>query len=158
MEIHEVVVKDLMNRNETVSVAESCTGGMVASLLVDVAGVSECFHEGYVTYSNDIKHKNLNVSQEILDSVGAVSFQCARAMAVGVREKAGTTYGLATTGIAGPDGGSEETPVGCVYIACATADDCQVYRLQLEGSRHKIREDAAYAALELLKDCIRGAV
>ena len=98
------IIEKLSSRNKTVAVAESCTGGMVCSMLVEQAGASACFAEGYVTYSNEAKEKNLGVSHAVLESFGAVSEQTARQMAEGVRRRAEADYGLATTGIAGPDG------------------------------------------------------
>ena len=104
-DIIEKIVKELEKAQSTVAVAESCTGGMVSASLVDYPGVSACFKEGYVTYSNEAKEKNLGVLHTTLEAYGAVSRQTAEQMAEGVRKRAGATYGLATTGIAGPDGG-----------------------------------------------------
>ena len=119
------IIEKLTRHGKTVAVAESCTGGMICSMLVEQAGASACFAEGYVTYSNEAKEKNLGVSHEVLEACGAVSEQTARQMAEGVRRRGEADYGVATTGIAGPDGGTAEKPVGLVYIAFPeTAPGC----------------------------------
>lgn len=142
---------DLLNaRGETVSVAESCTGGMVASALVDIPGASSCFCEGYVTYSNEAKEKNLGVDHNILTQHGAVSKETAEEMARGVRLRAAATYGIATTGIAGPGGGTSDKPVGLVYISCANEKMNRTIRCEFSGDRTAIRSQAAQKALELL--------
>ena len=115
----EQIVAKLNEGHMTIAVAESCTGGMIASSLVDVPGVSGCFSQGYVTYSNQAKEKNLGVSHHTLTRFGAVSQETAMEMSTGVRARANATFGLATTGIAGPDGGTADKPVGLVYISCA---------------------------------------
>lgn len=111
----------LRETDGTVAVAESCTGGLVGSLLTDVAGSSDYFDRAVVSYSYGSKRELLAVSRESLDDHGAVSEPVARQMARGIRDTAGTTWGLATTGIAGPEGGTDETPVGTVYVAVAHA-------------------------------------
>jgi len=117
--IQEVVVRRLIAEGKTLSVAESCTGGRIASLFTQIPGVSECFWGSVTSYDNSVKQGILNVSEEILSTRGAVSRECAEAMATGVLEALGTDYGLSTTGIAGPDGGSPEKPVGTVWIGVA---------------------------------------
>ena len=149
------IIEKLSSRNKTVAVAESCTGGMVCSMLVEKAGASACFAEGYVTYSNEAKEKNLGVSHAVLESFGAVSEQTARQMAEGVRRRAEADYGLATTGIAGPDGGTAEKPVGLVYIACAHPAGTEVERHMFYGSRTRVRTQAAESTLHLLEKCMK---
>lgn len=112
------IVNKLKEKGWQVTSAESCTGGMIASRLVNVAGVSDIFMEGYITYSNSAKHKLLGVSKEALDTWGAVSRQVAEQMARGAAEQAGAQAAIAVTGIAGPDGGTPKKPVGLVYIGC----------------------------------------
>lgn len=141
----------LLERKETVAVAESCTGGLLASAFVDFSGSSEYFIEGDVTYSNDAKMRRLGVSAQTLDTVGPVSEQCAREMAEGLLSNAGTTYALATTGIAGPGGGTDETPVGTVYISLATASETIVKRLNLSGDRNRIRQVAVLNILDIFR-------
>ena len=139
------IIEKLTRHGKTVAVAESCTGGMICSMLVEQAGASACFAEGYVTYSNEAKEKNLGVSHEVLE---------ARQMAEGVRRRGEADYGVATTGIAGPDGGTAEKPVGLVYIACAHAGETQVKRHVFSGDRTRVRTQAAERALALLEECM----
>ena len=148
------IIEKLTRQGKTVAVAESCTGGMICSMLVEQAGASACFAEGYVTYSNEAKEKNLGVSHEVLEACGAVSEQTARQMAEGVRRRGEADYGVATTGIAGPDGGTAEKPVGLVYIACAHAGGTQVERHVFSGDRTRVRTQAAERALALLEECM----
>ena len=148
------IIEKLTRHGKTVAVAESCTGGMICSMLVEQAGASACFAEGYVTYSNEAKEKNLGVSHEVLEACGAVSEQTARQMAEGVRRRGEADYGVATTGIAGPDGGTAEKPVGLVYIACAHAAGTQVDRHVVSGDRTRVRTQAAERALALLEECM----
>ncbi len=148
------IIEKLTRHGKTVAVAESCTGGMICSMLVEQAGASACFAEGYVTYSNEAKEKNLGVSHEVLEACGAVSEQTARQMAEGVRRRGEADYGVATTGIAGPDGGTAEKPVGLVYIACAHAGETQVKRHVFSGDRTRVRTQAAERALALLEECM----
>lgn len=147
----------LRETDATLAVAESCTGGLVGSLLTDVPGSSDYFDRSVVTYSYDAKLTELAVSRESLDDVGAVSAAVARQMAAGVRDVAGTTYGLSTTGIAGPEGGTEEKPVGTVYIGRSYAADwgtgdsfTEVSRHVFDGTRAEIKAKIARKALERL--------
>lgn len=154
-DIIEKIVKELEKAQATVAVAESCTGGMVSASLVDYPGVSACFKEGYVTYSNEAKEKNLGVLHTTLEAYGAVSRQTAEQMAEGVQKRAGATYGLATTGIAGPDGGTEDKPVGLVYIACAGSKKTLVKECHFSGGRQCVRRQATEMVLQLLLTCIK---
>ena len=151
LSLAEVCHYALLDRKETVSVAESCTGGLLASAFVDLPGSSEYLIEGDVTYSNDAKMRRLGVSRETLNTVGPVSEQCAKEMAEGLLERAGTTYALATTGIAGPGGGTEDTPVGTVYISLATRSETIIKRLNLGGDRNRIRHVAVLNILDILR-------
>ncbi|QFJ55641.1 CinA family protein [Pseudobutyrivibrio xylanivorans] len=154
MQVSEILQR-LIESGRTVATAESCTGGMIASSIVDVAGASDCFNEGYVTYSNEAKMKNLGVKDGTLMAHGAVSFETAIEMAKGVRKKAKADYGISSTGIAGPGGGSPTKPVGLVYIGCAFGDDdCIVKELRLKGSRTEVRQAATEEAFKLLEQCI----
>ncbi len=148
------IVAKLSALNLTVATAESCTGGLIASTIVDVPGASDCFNEGYVTYSNEAKMKNLGVLDETLMAHGAVSVETATEMAKGVRKRANADFGVASTGIAGPGGGSPTKPVGLVYIACAYKDKCVVKELHLSGDRTSVRKQATNEALLLLSQCL----
>lgn len=149
------IIDKLVSNKWTVSTAESCTGGMIASTIVDVPGASDCFNEGYVTYSNEAKMKNLKVKDETLMAHGAVSEETAKEMAIGVRNRAKSDFGISSTGIAGPGGGSPTKPVGLVYIGCAFGDgQCKVKELHLSGTRTEVRMSAVEEALKLLEECI----
>lgn len=149
-------VRLLLRQGATLAVAESCTGGMLASSIVDIPGCSACFLEGAVTYANGAKVRRLGVSEGTLATDGAVSLACAQQMAEGLRAAAGTTYALATTGIAGPDGGTPEKPVGLVYVALAGPGRTEVRKLLLSGDRTRIRTAATLHALDLLRRSLLG--
>lgn len=151
-ETMEVVVGDLLkSRGETLSTAESCTGGLIGMRLTETAGSSAYFMEGAVTYSNEAKIRMLGVPREILDQHGAVSSQTAEAMAKGMRDRAGTHYAISVTGVAGPDGGSEEKPVGTVFVGYADERGTKFLKLTLPGDRHLIRWRSSQAALDYLR-------
>jgi len=149
--IEDEVAKILVKNNLTISVAESCTGGMVSSSLINYPGISSVFMEGCVTYSNEAKMKSLNVKEETLNSVGAVSEQCAKEMAQGVAARHNTNIGLSTTGIAGPEGGSEEKPVGLVYMGIKINDKTIVKKYIFNGDRQQIRYRACKTLLNDLR-------
>ena len=149
----------LAERGATVALAESCTGGLISKRLTDVAGSSAYFVEGFVTYSNASKERLLGVPSEMLAEHGAVSEPVAQAMAAGAREISGADYGLSVTGVAGPGGGSEEKPVGLVYVGVADAEGATAEKLDLTAwarSRSSIRERSANRALDLLRLRIEG--
>jgi nicotinamide-nucleotide amidase len=153
----EKVVGDLLRaRQATLATAESCTGGLLAGRLTDVAGSSDYFISGVVSYANEAKMDLLGVPQALLDQHGAVSEPVAEAMARGIRERAGTTYGIGITGIAGPGGGSEEKPVGLVYIALADAQGSKARKLMFPGDRQFIRTLSVNAALDILRRSLLG--
>ena len=148
----EAAVVHLLEKYElTVSTAESCTGGLLAGRIVNVPGVSEVFKQGFITYSNKAKRRLLDVSKATLKKYGAVSEQTAKEMAAGGAFAADSDTCIAITGIAGPDGGSEEQPVGLVYIACYVKDKVTVECCHFKGSREKIREQAVTRGLNLLR-------
>jgi nicotinamide-nucleotide amidase len=149
--MEEVVGLKLALGGYTVGVAESCTGGLIAQRLTSVPGSSKYFIEGVVAYSNDAKTRTLGVEPILLLEHGAVSGAVAEAMAEGIRARATTDFGLSITGIAGPDGGSEEKPVGLVYIALADDVKKEHKKLMIPGDRHLIRWRASQAALDLLR-------
>ena len=147
----EIIGQMLVERGLTVATAESCTGGLVAAKLVDYPGISASLKEAHVTYANEAKVRYCGVKPETLEACGAVSEQTAREMAQGLREASGADIAVATTGIAGPSGGTKEKPVGLVYVACADARGVQVCRLTLGGSRARIRELSALRALHMIR-------
>ena len=149
--LEETVAKLLVNNNMTIAVSESCTGGMVSSKLIDYPGISQSFIEGCVTYSNEAKMNRLGVKKETLDKYGAVSSETAIEMAVGIAKNLNTNIGLSTTGIAGPGGGTDEKPVGLVYIGIYINGDVKVKKCNFSGSRDKIRNRATNEALNLLR-------
>ncbi len=152
MKIEEEIGRLLRNKKLTVSVAESCTGGLISNLITNVAGSSDYFERGYVVYSNRSKIELLDVPEEIIKSYGAVSSHSAIAMAEGVKRKSGTDIGLSVTGIAGPGGGTIEKPVGLVYIAIAGGKDTKCKEYRFKGERLKIKLESATAALNDLRD------
>ncbi len=155
--VEERIVRLLKKNGLTVTTAESCTGGLVAGRLVNVAGVSDVFEEGYITYSDKAKRKELNVSKATLKKYTAVSRQTAREMAIGAAFSANADVSIATTGYAGPDS-APGAPVGLVFIGCYMKDRVTVEEHHFEGDRQEIREQAVRAALELLRRVIRDNV
>jgi nicotinamide-nucleotide amidase len=146
--------KLLAQKGTTLALAESCTGGLLAKRLTDQAGSSAYFMEGHVTYSNDSKEQLLGVPHELLVEHGAVSEPVAKAMAEGVRKVGGTDYGLSVTGVAGPDGGTEEKPVGLVFVGISDESGTTAEKLDLSAwrrSREAIRERSANRAFDLLR-------
>ncbi len=146
-----VVGKLLVERKKTLSGAESCTGGMVSQRITNIPGSSLYFKEGVVSYSNEAKIKVLNVKEETIKSHGAVSENTALEMARGIKMLSGTDYSFAITGIAGPSGGTQEKPVGIVYIALSSPHIDKVYSFKFLGGRSEVRERAANTALDLLR-------
>jgi nicotinamide-nucleotide amidase len=149
--MERTVLGQLLERKETVAVAESCTGGKLAAMLTDNPGASGALVEGFVTYSNEAKMRTLGVREDVLRAHGAVSEECARQMAEGARKATGATWALSVTGIAGPDGGSEEKPVGTVYIGLAGPGGTYAQRFQFLGDRSWIRTLSCQNALDLLR-------
>lgn len=150
-DMETVTAELLLEKNKTLAAAESCTGGMIVSSLIEYAGISKVLLEGCVTYSNDAKMRRLGVKAETLETYGAVSPETAAEMAEGIARTSGAAIGLATTGVAGPDGGTPEKPVGLVYIALHYDGKTKVKEFRFAGKRNKIRERAAYAALDWLR-------
>jgi len=146
----DVVGERLAQNKKTLAVAESCTGGVLAKLLTDIPGASRYFTYGWVAYSNRSKVSELGVPADLIDKYGAVSEQVARAMAEGARRKAGTDFAIAITGIAGPAGGSEQKPVGLVYVSVDSDSGCETKRYNFSHDRDFIRLRAAQTALNML--------
>lgn len=153
--LEEKVVKLLRKHKLTLATAESCTGGLLTGRIVNVPGSSDVLYGGYITYANKAKRKSLGVSKETLKEYGAVSEQTATQMAVGACKEAEADAAISITGIAGPDGGTLEKPVGLVYIACHLCGTTTVQEFRFTGNRQKIREYAVVNALDLLRRCIQ---
>ncbi|MGC4017821.1 MAG: CinA family protein [Muricomes sp.] len=147
--LEDQVVQELAKRKFTITTAESCTGGMIAGTLVNTAGASDVLNEGYITYSNEAKERLAGVSHETLEKYGAVSEQTAKEMAEGAARAAGADVALSATGIAGPGGGTEEKPVGLVYIGCYICGRTSVIKCQFAGSRMENRMSTVEEALKL---------
>ena len=137
----------LKQKGLTVSTAESCTGGLIASTIVDVPGASAVFPGGAVTYASSVKTALLGVPEDLIRLRGVVSSDVAAAMAEGARKRFGTDLAVSVTGVAGPDGGTPETPVGCVYIGIATKDKTVAFREDIPGDREQVRRGAAERAI-----------
>jgi nicotinamide-nucleotide amidase len=149
--IEQVIVETLTGRGETLAVAESCTGGYIANHLTNVAGASQVFLAGYVTYANAAKISALGVDAKLIDEYGAVSEAVACAMAEGALRVSGANYALATTGIAGPGGGSEQKPVGTVFIALAQRDKpTEVQKRAYPSDRETFKDLTSQTALDML--------
>ena len=152
--IEERLGQRLVAASATLAVAESCTGGLIAHRITNVAGSSTYFMGGVVAYADSAKTALLGVPAAIIEEHGAVSESVARQMAEGARGRFGAQYGIGTTGIAGPGGGTKEKPVGLVYIAIAGTSDTVVHRVLFEGNRSQIKALTAEAALHFLEESI----
>ena len=151
----EMSVVNLLEKNElTISTAESCTGGLLAGSLIIVPGVSDVSKEGFITYTNKAKRKTLGVNKATLKKYGAVSAQTAREMALGAALEADSDVSISVTGIAGPDGGTDEKPVGLVYIGVCVKNKVHVEEFRFSGDRANVREQTVISALGLLRKCI----
>ncbi len=153
--LEEIVVKDLIKNNYSISFAESCTCGLLASKIGNVSGASAIFNESYVTYANSAKNHLLGVKTETLEKYGAVSEETAREMSIGLYNKTSADVAVSVTGIAGPDGGTPDKPVGLVYIGITFDNKTEVYKLNLKGERQKIREAVCMHALNYVRLTIK---
>ena len=144
----------LMNKGWHISFAESCTGGLLSGRLINASGASCVYKSGYITYSNEEKVRILGVSERTLQEYGAVSRQTASEMALGCAKASNTDFAVSVTGIAGPNGGTVEKPVGLVYVGCAYHDQCKVIELHLSGQRQMIRQESVEQALKFLHKTI----
>ena len=148
------LAKLLLAAGRRVCTAESCTGGLIAKTFTDLAGSSDWFERGFVTYSNEAKHEMLAVPISIIEDYGAVSEPVATAMAKGALRHSHADFAIAVTGVAGPGGGSAEKPVGTVWIAVASAEQQSARLYRFDGDRDAVREATLVAALELLLDMV----
>jgi len=151
------LAESLVRRGQRVCTAESCTGGLIAKTFTDLAGSSDWFDRGFVTYSNAAKHEMLAVPVSLIDDYGAVSEPVANAMATGALRHSQADYAIAVTGVAGPAGGSADKPVGTVWIAVASADQLQAQCHLFDGNRRAVRAATLVAGLELLSELVDGA-
>ena len=152
--LEKAVVDLLLANGLTISTVESCTGGLLAARLINVPGVSEVFKSGYITYSNKAKRRILGIKKGLLEKKGAVSEEVAKEMAKGAAAISKAEVTVSVTGIAGPDGGTDEKPVGLVYIACSVCGKVKVRKYNFKGNRAKIRETTVSSALILMRQCI----
>lgn len=152
--LEEKIVMMLKDKGFTLSTAESCTAGMIAAKIVNVSGASAVFTEGFVTYSEEAKMRRLSVKEETLQKFTAVSSQTAQEMAEGGCKTAGTDVCIAVTGYAGPEGGTDEHPVGTVYVGCCICGDVRVRECHFAGDRSAVRTQAADTAMEFLIECL----
>jgi nicotinamide-nucleotide amidase len=157
MRIEKVIGELLRDKGWTLAIAESCTGGLVSDLITNVAGSSDYFEGGIVTYSNRAKTEHLDVPSNAIKRYGAVSPQVAIKMAHGVRKAFHSTFGVSITGIAGPGGGSRKKPVGLVFIAVSDGKKTLVKEERLKGSRREIKKESARRSLKYLYDFIANA-
>ena len=148
------LVDKLIEKNLKITSAESCTGGLFAASITSISGSSGCFEGSFVTYSNEIKNKIINVKKETLSNYGAVSKECVIEMAENSRQIMEADISIAISGIAGPDGGSEEKPVGLVWICLYAENYTKPYKIIFSGDRYKIREESVIFSLDLDLDFI----
>jgi len=156
--LEQAIVLKLKKMNATISTAESCTGGLLAGRIINASGASAVYNEGYITYSNAAKIKNLFVSEASIKEYGAVSEVVAKEMANGCKLQTNSSFALSTTGIAGPEGGTKDKPVGTICIGCSFEHKTVAKQFQLSGTREKIREVAVNRALVYLWDIIGGHI
>jgi nicotinamide-nucleotide amidase len=157
MQLEKTIGNYLRERGWTLSIAESCTGGLICDRITNISGSSDYFMGGMVTYSNESKTEFLGVPSDDIKKYGAVSSQVAKKMAQGVRKAFHTTFGLSTTGVAGPTGGTQRSPIGRVFIGLADGERTRVKKVDLKGSRREIKKRAAEQSLEFLYEIlIRG--
>jgi nicotinamide-nucleotide amidase len=150
----EKIIQKLAKEGQTISFAESCTGGRIVAAFTAISGASEVLHGSCVTYSNDIKHLWLGVSNEVLETQGAVSKACVAQMLEGIQKLASSDYAIAVSGIAGPTGGTELKPVGTVYIGLQTPFSQEVFHCNFNGSREEIQEQSTTFAIEKLAEVL----
>jgi nicotinamide-nucleotide amidase len=154
--LEEAVVRDLIQRGQTLACAESCTGGQLGGRLTAIPGSSAAFLGGVISYSNEAKVQLLGVSRDLLEAHGAVSAEVAQAMAVGARERLGADIGVSITGVAGPEGGTAEKPVGLVYVGLATASGVTARQNQFIGIREDVRRRSTQVALQMIRETLMG--
>ncbi len=150
----EKIIQKLTKEGQTISFAESCTGGRIVAAFTSISGASEILHGSCVTYSNDIKHLWLGVSKDVLENYGAVSEQCVSQMLDGIQKMADSNYSIAVSGIAGPTGGTEFKPVGTVYIGIKTPFSKEVFHCNFHGPREAVQEQSTMFAIDKLAEVL----
>lgn len=145
-----LIIDKLRDKKQTISFAESCTGGQIAAAITSISGSSDVFNGSVVSYSNDIKHEWLGVSKEILTNHGAVSHECVEEMLRGIVKMAHANYGVAVSGIAGPSGGSEAKPVGTVFIGLINNDIIDIHHCNFAGDRQSVQKQSVDFAINLI--------
>ena len=153
--IVEKIILKLTDQQQTISFAESCTGGRIATAFTAISGASNILNGSCVTYSNEIKHKWLNVENDILEEFGAVSEQCVSQMLDGIQKMAKSDYAIAVSGIAGPTGGTEFKPVGTVYMGLLTPTSKEVFYCLFKGSREDVQEQSTLFAIKKLANALQ---
>jgi len=153
-ETTRTIIENLAEKKQTITFAESCTGGRIAAAFTAISGSSAVLNGSCVTYSNEIKHLWLGVEETILENFGAVSRQCVAQMLKGIKDLAGADYAIAVSGIAGPTGGTEEKPVGTVYIGLQTPFSEEVFHCFFHGDREQIQEQSVVFAIEKLYEVL----
>ena len=156
MKLEKLIGNLLRERGWTISVSESCTGGLICDRITNISGSSDYFMGGMVNYSNESKAKHLGIPLDYIKRYGAVSPQVAKKMAQGVRKAFNTTFGLSTTGVAGPTGGTKRSPVGRVFVGLTRGKRTWVRKLDLKGNRREIKEKAAEKALQFFYEILVG--
>jgi len=151
----EKIIEKLASQKQTISFAESCTGGRIAAAFTAISGASSVLNGSMVTYSNDVKHTWLGVADEVLENYGAVSSQCVEQMLSGIQRVSDSDYALAVSGIAGPTGGTNEKPVGTVYIGIVTPSSQEVFHCQFDGDRTSVQEQSAAFAIKKLEEYLK---
>ena len=150
----EYIIKNLASKKQTISFAESCTGGRIAAAFTAISGASEVFHGSVVSYSNEIKEAWLGVSVQTLQNYGAVSSHCVEEMLKGISSMSKSDYALAVSGIAGPTGGTKEKPVGTVYIGVLTPANLEIFHCLFQGDREEVQEQSTAYAIKKLKEVL----
>lgn len=153
-ELEDQIVEELTKRGFTITTAESCTGGLLSGRLINSPGASAVYNQGFITYANEAKENLIGVSHKTLESFGAVSEQTAKEMAKGAARVSEADVAVGITGIAGPDGGTKEKPVGLVYIGCFVCGEVKVEKNIFSGDRRSVREQAVEKALMLVKEML----
>ncbi|RRS31731.1 MAG: hypothetical protein P794_03260 [Epsilonproteobacteria bacterium (ex Lamellibrachia satsuma)] len=151
----EEIIQKLTEQQQTITFAESCTGGRIAAAFTSISGASNVLKGSCVTYSNEIKHKWLGVETEILENFGAVSKECVSQMLDGIQKMAQSDYAIAVSGIAGPTGGTEFKPVGTVYIGILTPKDKKIHHCLFKGNREEVQEQSTLFAIEKLNQALK---